>query len=319
MLLCWAASAAGVVDLAGYVRLKVTGFGRYASAPAFFLSESGVPSDGGDVLPVPMPLDSVMAIEQVVAPGDQAMLEVLLHGRTIVNRDGGIFDSLPWEEWAVSPQAKRDGFSRFTGRDYPQAGYGSPYHMLVDMMQEDCCAEVAHVVIENTDVLGDLVLGGALVVERRLVPPMSSSVTSEPMVCACTPDEALGVAVALQKDVFVDVAVWEAAALVPSYVEQRGKLRIASGVGRRTIQLAEDDEVPPPLPWELRSDEELLRLSLKDKARSALAAGLRLPRAREATEEVRQCRTQPGCAGEKEGERERGREGERDGHVGGGS
>ena len=111
-----------------------------------------------------------MAMEQALAGEFTAMMQILISGRFITNRDGGVYDQLPWQ-WSPSTQAKRDAFSRFTGRGYPREGYPSPYHMLLDMMRRDACAEVGGVLIENTALLGSLVLGGALVLERRL--PMS--------------------------------------------------------------------------------------------------------------------------------------------------
>ena len=86
-------------------------------------------------------------------------------------------------------------------------------------MRRECCAEVAHVVIENTALLGGLVLGGALLLERRAPEPADGAVVrpmgagapaaadqrwrtggraaaddDEPRLCECYPDEALGLA-----------------------------------------------------------------------------------------------------------------------------
>lgn len=59
------------VDLSNFIRVQVVGFGRYGSSPAFFLSDRPR-VDFGDVLPVPVPLVSVLAIEQLLTPGRQA-------------------------------------------------------------------------------------------------------------------------------------------------------------------------------------------------------------------------------------------------------
>ena len=95
------------------------------------------------------------------------MMDILLQCGAIANRDGGIFDCLPWD-WAASSFAKRQAFARFQGRSYPREGYASPYHLLLDVCRREACADVSHVIIENTDALGALVLGGAVLVERRL-------------------------------------------------------------------------------------------------------------------------------------------------------
>lgn len=249
------------LDLANFATLRCIGLGRWRCAPALFLAED---FGGGPVLPVPVPQDAVMAVEMALAPQKKAaMLEVLLHGRTIVNRDDGVFDNLPWG-WAASPQAKRDAFSRFTGRGYPREGYGSPFHMLLDMIRRDAKADVAEVVVENTALLGNLVLGGALLLERRVgdasddsgaramgagaapardarwwaggdapsVPDAfpadgpAFSLSQEPELCECTGDEALGLAIALNCVVRVETAVWEAAAIDAKYSMQRGKMRV---------------------------------------------------------------------------------------------
>ena len=147
------------VDLSTFVRLRLTGLGRYQSAPALFLAESR--GGGGLVLPVPVPFDSEMAIEQALSPRTPALLEVCLHAQAASKRDDGLFDNLPWK-WNPSPQAKRDAFARFSGRGYPREGYPSPYHLMLDMMRRDACCDVSHVIIENTAVLGDgVVVGGA--------------------------------------------------------------------------------------------------------------------------------------------------------------
>ena len=284
-----------------FVPLRVAGFGRYGGYPALFLSAP----DAASVLPVPVPLDSVMAIEQALAPVEQAMFDVLLQCRSFTSRDCGIFDALPWNTFSSSPMAKRDAFSRLQGRGYPAGGYVSPYHLLLDAMRLDGCAVVTEVVIENTDLLGDLVLGGALLVERRSLEPGSLSSAErlrqgvgpsaeadrysigqfEPELCSCTPDEALGVAMALGLEVRVESCVWKAASVSPRLSEQRGKLRIAVDAPATSSE-ARRPAVGALLPWELGTAEEVASLSREEQARSLLAAGVRLPRAREATEEV---------------------------------
>ena len=92
-------------------------------------------------------------------------------------------------------------------------------------------------------------------------------------------------------EIWVQRRVWEAAALREvRYFLQRGKMRLdlephtdaRSDAQRAAARAAGGGaRVPaPPLPWEITSAEELYELSVEDKARSALGAGLRLPRAR---------------------------------------
>ncbi len=285
------------LNLDAFVPLRLVGLGRYASAPAIFLEEER----GGEVLPVPIPGEAVMAVEQALSPTPPAMLEVLLHSQPVSKRDGALFDNVPWE-WNPSPQAKRDAFSRFSGRGYPRDGYASPYHLVLDCLRRDGCADVSRVLIERASLLGDLVVGGCVLLERRLPQARDSGATyamgagpapledarwwsagngggddgtAEPTVCECTTDEALGLALALGCEVLVERAVWEAAATAPRYNTQRGRMRLE--VAPRTAADDEGGDVAPsgdgaarraaPLPWELTSAEELLQLSTEDKAR----------------------------------------------------
>ena len=96
--------AAAPVDLSTFVRLRLTGLGRYQSAPALFLAENRG-GGSGLVLPVPVPFDSEMAIEQALSPLVPALLEVCLHAQAASKRDDGLFDNLPWK-WNPSTQAK---------------------------------------------------------------------------------------------------------------------------------------------------------------------------------------------------------------------
>ncbi len=317
--LCGACAAAVPVSLSETLPLRLLGFGTYLSAPALFLGDPNEGGSPGPVLPIPVPASQVMAVEQAVTGKRNTMVDVLLHGRGLVQRDDGVFDRLPWA-WSPNPQAKRDAFSRFTGRGYPRGGYTSPYHMLLDMVRRDCCAEVDRIIIEKANLLGGLVLGGCLLLERRLPQPSDNSgkyamgagprpaqdsrwwkrgesessadedLAYEPELCECTTDEALGLALALGCEVLVERRVWEAAAQTASYSLQRGKMRLEL---RGSAQLDAEDALfeslaagsgSVPLPWEIKSADELAELPLEIKARSALAAGLSLPRARDATD-----------------------------------
>lgn len=292
-------------------KATVVGLGRYRLSPAIFLAERRDNPDS--VLPVPVAASSVTALEQALKHVDGsrcAMLEVLVSGKHVVDRDGGIFDSLPWQ-WSASAQAKRDAFARFTGRGYPKEGYGSPYHLLLDLIRRDSCADVSNVLIENTDLLGSVVLGGCVQLERRVPPAIDSGSFAmgsgppaakderwwgeegvEPILVESTADEALGLALALGTDVLVERAVWESASTTPCYSMQRGKMRIDIEVsegmeeygGTGGSSLGRSNR--PPLPWEITSTDELYGLSLEEKALSALSGGLQLPRARDASDEL---------------------------------
>ena len=126
----------------------------------------------------------------------------------------------------------------------------------------------------------------------------SSMVSDGAHLCECTAEEALGLSIAVDGGtVYVERAVWEACALPPAYNTQRGKMRLEVMPKSDRLDLerafkleAADAErqkarPPAPLPWEITSADELINLDLTDKALSAMRAGMRLPRAREATDE----------------------------------
>ena len=291
--------AAPNIKSRSFVRLQVAGLGRYNAAPAVFLERER----GGAVLPLPIPRESELAFEQALSPQLPSRVDVLLHVRPFAQREGGVFDALPWE-WNASPLAKRDGYSRLGGRDFPQGSNPPPssFHLLLEAVRRDACADVARVLLvdEPNPNRDGIVVGGCLVLERRL-PAAGSAAGLRPRdaalrartddegdvtqdgaaPCGCAADEALGLAVALRQPVEVEASVWEAAARPPKYSTQRGRLRICvedadDGRARLARRLARG---PPSVraPWELSLDE-FDNLPLEDRALAALAGGLRLPR-----------------------------------------
>jgi len=184
--------------MGNYVATTLIGLGRYAKSPALFLECER----GGPVLPVPVPVDAVSPIEQALSARRPSRLEVLLHTR-FADRDGGLYDNLPWPE--ALPQAKGEAYARLTGRGYPKEGYASAYHLLLDAIACDTRAHIERILIERTNVLGDfLVLGGCALVaphgaeqaQSDAEPAQSDSAQSEPVLCECSVDEALGLALA---------------------------------------------------------------------------------------------------------------------------
>eukprot|EP00967_Tisochrysis_lutea_P034354 scaffold40994_cov30-Tisochrysis_lutea.AAC.2 len=259
--------------------LRVAGLGRYSGSPAVFL----VHTRSERVLPVPVPLDAVGGLQQALSPSLPSRDQLVPRSRALARRDGGLLDSLPWD-WAPSPLAKRNAAARLEGRDYAREGHSSPYALLLEAARLDACVDVADVLIERTDALGGLVLGGAV-----LVRPAAGALDpgAPDSMCECTADEAIGLALALGCEVQCDEEVWLRGCVAPTYsLEEEGfRLQVTGDVG---------DAASPPtamehaatLPWEVRSVAELREMPLEDKARSALAAGLRLPRPRLMTDEA---------------------------------
>ena len=312
-------AAAAALDVSNFVKLHPLGLGRYAGAPAFILADTPTSTPISRVLPIPIPKTLECALEDALSPSFCSMVDVLIHGRAIVERDGGLYDSLPWS-WNPDAFAKRNAYGRFTGRGYPKDGYASPYHLLLDMCRREACADVGEVLIENTDLLGRVVLGGAVLVERRLPMAKDSGLHAagagpapaedarwwvrprgrdadaaardqgklrDGTLCECTTDEAVGLAVALGRQLLVETAVWEAAAQPARFTMQRGKMRVElqPPAGAAALDVLER-ELDAPLAWEIETADELRAMSVEEKARVVLASGLRLPRARDATDEA---------------------------------
>ena len=282
------------------VPLQFAGLGRYANQPALFLEDGR----GGPVLPIPIPVAAEMALETALSSNVPTSFNVLLEARSFANRGGGIFDSLPWQ-WSSSPLAKRDGYSRLCGRDYPRGErrHRSAYALLLECIRRDCCAEIVRVLLSEAaskPADGTLVLCSHVELRRRL-PEEGSAAALQPgdarrwqgqdgegdvVSRGCAVDEAFGLAIALGATVHVQSSVWEAARRPPKYGLLRNKLRLVlpseeegkDARGRLMALYARPLHSPPPkLPWEWTSADEMERASPEEKALSVLAAGLRLP------------------------------------------
>lgn len=255
LLVAWHASCAAYKQ---FVRLEVMGVGRYAAEPAIFLGETR----GKCVMPIPIPRASEMAFELALSPGAPSMFEVLQGSRPIANRDGGLLDELPWQ-WNPYKLAKRDAFSRLSGYGYPM-GRGdrpaSPFHLLLDVLRRDACADVSRVeilgvradgaAIPEDAALDDeesdaLIVGSRLLLRRRLPEGGAASLAPREAAlrrggedvadaaddgldvpCDSLTDEAIGLAVALGCAVHVEARVWQACRRQPRYGMLRQSLRL---------------------------------------------------------------------------------------------
>ena len=130
---------------------------------------------------------------------------------------------------------------------------------------------------------------GAAARTRSPTPPRAiafASCATAFAVARCTTDEAVGLAVALGRQLLVETAVWEAAAPA-RFTMQRGKMRVElqPAGGAAALDVLER-ELDAPLAWEIETADELKAMSVEEKARVVLASELRLPRARDATDEA---------------------------------
>uniref|UniRef100_A0A7S4BGT2 Uncharacterized protein n=2 Tax=Chrysotila carterae TaxID=13221 RepID=A0A7S4BGT2_CHRCT len=269
------------------LQLRIIGFGEaYEQHPGVFLAKD---QSQPRMLPVPLSRRLLATLEQADDPRKLTAAELFLDARLLAERDcGNLIESLPWEDSPSGILARRDAYARLVGRgDGLTDGFFSAYHLLLDIAQRKCGVQVEHVLLEETDLFGSLRLGGAVVVARQ-----SDAGLSE-RVCECTVEEALGIALALDRQVWVEEEVVRAAETPVQFTLQGGKMRLQlrprTEVDAGSPRPAPDAAEPGAkavLPWELTSAAELLSMSREDKARSALAAGLQLPRARVATDEA---------------------------------
>ena len=89
------------------------GMGEYGSRPAIFVRVAGA-----DALPVEVGADAQLAMERAVRGEVVGKVQTLSVAQGLVNRDGGLFDNLPYE---LGPTAfsKKDIFDRVKGKDWP--------------------------------------------------------------------------------------------------------------------------------------------------------------------------------------------------------
>ena len=225
-------------------------------------------------VPLTDPMDAAAihsALQTANAHENEQLINVNLQARRVMQRHGAFFDNLPWK-WADSSLAKRDAAKGVDRR----RGFRTHYEWMLSLVQVDCNAQVMSIIIENTDLFGPIVLGGAL-----LLRPCPGSVpASQPYWCDCTPDEAIGLSIVTGLPVEVDISLWERTARAPSEIQVDRLNFLVGKLGNIDDGLIDELRPPAPLPWQISSLNELNELSTLDKARCALAAGLELPRAR---------------------------------------
>lgn len=291
-------AALAILSAVGSSRVAVrpVGIGTYGGLRCVYLAEdAGVPLEGGGrVFPAP--------ISEPYLP----LLECLFDGRRslggaskLANRDGGLYDTLPWE-WGRGERPKADAFARLALRPSSSGG-ASAYHLLLAAITEACCAEVCCGYIERASLLDDeedaqLVIGATLSLREsaELVSLYGERVPmprDEPLRTAdveATTDEMIGVAMAAGVPIEIERDVWNAGALPARFTLDGGLMRVsidhpppASDKQERQQQRAVAEPSKPL--WKLTATE-FRALKPAALARALLASGASsLPRPREAT------------------------------------
>lgn len=225
-----------------HVRIRVCGMGSLPSAgPACFVTTTpqGRAPSAVAVVPIAPESEAWMRSEQ----------SGLGRGGNVVDRDGGLFDNLPWERL---PKSKRDVYAQSK-----IDSSGTPYGRLVSALE----TPIIEVMVEDAWPLEEaMILAGVVRVDEEVVD--------------CFADEALGVALAQKCPILMPKEVWAAAAT--SYrLGQDGEILVEEPNvrGRETSEVV-------PLSEAISSPEEYLAMDIETKVRAIVAAGLDPPRPR---------------------------------------
>jgi hypothetical protein len=283
---------------AARIAVRPVGLGTYGGLPCCFLASAPLVDGGGRVFPAPVAAESV------------PLLEALFDGRSslggasrLVNRDGGLYDNLPWA-WGRGERPKAAAFAALALRP-SVAGAASPFALLVAAIREACCAEIACGYIERASLLDDdagtLLIGATVSVREtaELVLLYGEAVAApraEPLRAAeveASTDEMIGAAMAAGVPIEIERDLWTAGAVPARFTLDDGRMRIAVDAPAATDARERARQEPPRLLWEL-SAAEFRALQPSALARALLASGVpSLPRPRDATPDALRALARP--------------------------
>jgi hypothetical protein len=203
----------------GWINAFVIGLGTYNSQSAAYLAKTATLSSPSDeVFPVIVDEGAVALLSNTMAnTEDRSRASLLYDCQALVNRDGTLYDELPWSEWG-GDLAKRSAFARFQGKDLPNNAT-SAYSVMAHSIATDCSAKIVAALLErDTEDQGTVTLGGAICIEKlpelisfwgeSIVKPFSGG---QQAIVECTVDEALGIALSQQMPVRIEQSLWESA------------------------------------------------------------------------------------------------------------
>ncbi len=100
------------------VTCRALGMGDYDGGAAIFVAPSGT-GTSVKALPVPVGADAAIAMEKALKGQEYGKVQTLTVAQGLVNRDGGVFDNLPYSTTGRSKFAKKDLYDRIKGKDWP--------------------------------------------------------------------------------------------------------------------------------------------------------------------------------------------------------
>ncbi|CAN0299167.1 unnamed protein product, partial [Ectocarpus sp. 13 AM-2016] len=163
--------------------------------------------------------------EPIVQPRDVSVAVLLRTCSPLFGRNGGMYDNIPWE-WSGDEMAKREAFQRSQGKgmmdiaavvgsggggasgtQQQTQAFGSAYGLLADVATTLCPADILSLFVEEEESgAGGITLGASAYLRRR---PDAEGRGGQRSIIEVTTDEAVGVALALGRQVHVDEDIWE--------------------------------------------------------------------------------------------------------------
>ena len=101
------------------VTCRALGMGDYDGGAAIFMAPAATGGTKVEALPVPVGADAAIAMEKALKGIEYGKVQTLTVAQGLVNRDGGVFDNLPYATTGRSKFAKKDLFDRIRGKDWP--------------------------------------------------------------------------------------------------------------------------------------------------------------------------------------------------------
>ena len=101
------------------VSCRALGMGDYDGGAAIFVAPAATGTTSVKALPVPVGADAAIAMEKALKGVEYGKVQTLTVAQGLVNRDGGVFDNLPYATTGRSKFAKKDLYDRIKGKDWP--------------------------------------------------------------------------------------------------------------------------------------------------------------------------------------------------------
>ena len=98
------------------VSCRALGMGDYDGGAAIFVAPAATGGTKVEALPVPVGADAAIAMEKALKGQEYGKVQTLTVAQGLVNRDGGVFDNLPYSI-GRSKFAKKDLYDRIKGTD----------------------------------------------------------------------------------------------------------------------------------------------------------------------------------------------------------